>query len=115
MIICGCGHVTKCINSDAFVLGNYCYQAIALTTWSGWVRILGGSRQSPDNPLQLNAGFAILRTADLGCWRDQGLRSLRRQSVQPSWRHPHYVKRHNAIMQCSWGREQSRKGAFTYA
>ena len=43
------------------------YQAIALTTWNGWVRILGGSRQSPDNPLRLNAGFAILRTADLGC------------------------------------------------
>src|SRR5580704_8816156 len=65
-----------------------CKQAIALTTWSGWVRILGGSRQSPDNPLQLNADFAILRTADLGCWRDQGLRSLRRQCVQPAWRHP---------------------------
>src|SRR5271156_3631890 len=63
-----------------------------LTTWSGWVRILGGSRQSPRNPLQLNAGFAILRTADLGCWRDQGLRGLRRQRVQPAWRQPHYVK-----------------------
>jgi hypothetical protein len=36
------------------------------------------------NPLQLNAGFAILKTADLGCWRDQGLRSLRRQRVQPT-------------------------------
>jgi hypothetical protein len=30
------------------------------------------------NPLQLKAGFAVLRTADLGCWRDHGLRSLKR-------------------------------------
>jgi len=85
-------------------------QAIALTTWSGWVRILGGSRRSPDNPLQLNAGFAILRTADLECWRDQGLRSLRRQCVQPAWRHPHYVNRHNAIRQCSWERAAGAQG-----
>ncbi len=86
------------------------YKAIALTTWNGWVRILGGSRQSADNPLQLNAGFAILRTADLGCWRDQGLRSLRRQCVQPAWRHPHYVHHHNAIRQCSWERGAGAQG-----
>ena len=42
---------------------------------------LGSGRitgQSGGNPVQLKAGFAVLRTADLGCWRDQGLHSVRR-------------------------------------
>ena len=34
--------------------------------------------QSGGNPLPLKAGFAVLRTADLGCWRDHGVRSLKR-------------------------------------
>jgi hypothetical protein len=37
-----------------------CRKAIALTTWSGWVRILGGSRQSPDNPLDYVSPQVVL-------------------------------------------------------
>ena len=42
---------------------------------SGFGRIAGNSG---GNPLPLKAGFAVLRTADLGCWRDHGVRSLKR-------------------------------------
>jgi hypothetical protein len=57
-------HITLRTNTDARLASIFgvahqiiVAKAIALTTWSGWVRILGGSRQSPDNPRQLNAGF----------------------------------------------------------
>jgi hypothetical protein len=48
-------------------------------------RLGSGSRRIAGNPqgdpVQLKAGFAVLRTADLGCWPDQGLRGPRRSVV----------------------------------
>ncbi len=56
-----------------------CYQVIAIIALEWMDYGFGADRgQSRGNPLQLKAGFAVLRTADLGCWRDQGLRSLKR-------------------------------------